>query len=177
MGLVLACAQQHDGGDPRRESSHGARSLDWVRPIAPVAHRTERSAPDRKAAGSIPARRTSKPDETPPNGFSRVSCPAVFLQHPLDQAIEPLGLEVDVGGQHTYAFVVRTVRFFYLLAQSLDPGQRRLELTVQRGARCLNVGQHLEELPALEDHVQRQEYGKGRGARRHEEVDGMPRYG
>src|SRR2546428_10950117 len=91
------------------------------RPIAPVAHRTERSAPDRKAAGSIPARRTSKPDETPPNGFSRVSCPAVFLQHPLDQAIEPLGLEVDVGGQHTDAFVVRTVRFFYLLAQSLDP--------------------------------------------------------
>src|SRR5439155_19677140 len=58
MGLVLACAQQHDGGDPRRESGHGARSLDWVRPIAPVAHRTERSAPDRKAAGSIPARRT-----------------------------------------------------------------------------------------------------------------------
>src|SRR5207247_4263472 len=58
MSLVLACAQQHDGGNPRRESGHGARSLDWVRPIAPVAHRTERSAPDRKAAGSIPARRT-----------------------------------------------------------------------------------------------------------------------
>src|SRR5438034_11231492 len=59
MSLVLACAQQHDGGNPRRESGHGARSLDGVRPIAPVAHRTERSAPDRKAAGSIPDRRTT----------------------------------------------------------------------------------------------------------------------
>src|SRR3989442_2265439 len=60
MGFVLACAQQHDGRDARRESGHGGRSLDWGRPIAPVAHRTERSAPDRKAAGSIPARRTIK---------------------------------------------------------------------------------------------------------------------
>src|SRR3989442_10936538 len=59
MGLVLARAQQHDGRDARRESGHGGRSLDWVRPMAPVAHRTERSAPDRKAAGPIPARRTS----------------------------------------------------------------------------------------------------------------------
>src|SRR5438445_10253674 len=58
MSFVLACAQQHDGRDARRESGHGGRSLDWGRPIAPVAHRTERSAPDRKAAGSIPARRT-----------------------------------------------------------------------------------------------------------------------
>src|SRR5437899_9576676 len=58
MSFVLACAQEHDDGDQRRESGHGGRSLDWGRPIAPVAHRTERSAPDRKAAGSIPARRT-----------------------------------------------------------------------------------------------------------------------
>ena len=56
--LVLAGDQQHRNHEPRRKSSHGGRSLDWVSPIAPVAHRTERSAPDRKAAGSIPARRT-----------------------------------------------------------------------------------------------------------------------
>src|SRR5438309_6242757 len=61
MGLVLARAEQYDDRDARRESGHGGRSLDWGRPIAPVAHRTERSAPDRKAAGSIPARRTSIP--------------------------------------------------------------------------------------------------------------------
>src|SRR5258706_7304329 len=44
--------------DDRDEPVHGARSLDCRGLRAPVAHRTERSAPDRKAAGSIPARRT-----------------------------------------------------------------------------------------------------------------------
>src|SRR5438309_8364126 len=68
MGLVLARAEQYDDRDARRESGHGGRSLDWVRPIAPVAHRTERSAPDRKAAGSIPARRTTSEEREPTGG-------------------------------------------------------------------------------------------------------------
>src|SRR5579859_8046545 len=52
------------GGGRRELASH---RVDWtvlgraVRPSpqgAPVAHRTERAAPDRKAGGSIPSRRT-----------------------------------------------------------------------------------------------------------------------
>ena len=56
---------------------------------------------------------------------------AAFLQHPLDQTIESLGLALDVGRQHAHAFVVGVVRFLHLLAQLLDPGQRRLEVAVQ----------------------------------------------
>src|SRR5437899_12703813 len=128
-------------------------------------------------------RACSSPDRafgSGPKGSRFESCQAhlprsaVFLQHALDQAIEALGLVVDVGGQHTHAFVVCAVRFVYLLAQSLYPAQRRLELTVQSGAGCLDVGQHLEELPALENHVDREEDGKGRRARRTDAVSGVP---
>src|SRR5947209_17028293 len=60
MRVALACSHQAQDDQSTQEPAHGGRSLDWGRPIAPVAHRTERSAPDRKAAGSIPARRTIK---------------------------------------------------------------------------------------------------------------------
>ncbi len=60
MRVVLARREENDEGNAPGKPGHGARSLDWVGPIAPVAHRTERSAPDRKAAGSIPARRTTR---------------------------------------------------------------------------------------------------------------------
>jgi hypothetical protein len=39
----------------------GCQRLHLVVEFAPVAHRTERAAPDRKAAGSIPAGRTFSP--------------------------------------------------------------------------------------------------------------------
>src|SRR5207245_8591834 len=58
MRVALTRHQRGQHDDRGEEPAHGGRSLDWGRPIAPVAHRTERSAPDRKAAGSIPARRT-----------------------------------------------------------------------------------------------------------------------
>src|SRR2546430_1505206 len=115
------------------------------------------SSPDRAfASGPKGSRFDScqapfRPGRDTTNGSSRVSCPAVFLQHPLDQAIEPLGLVVDVGGQHTHAFVVRTLGFFYLLAQLLDPHQRLLELMVHRVAGFLYVAQHPEVLPAYGD--------------------------
>jgi hypothetical protein len=57
MRAGLACSKRAQSED-RDEPMHGARSLDCRGLRAPVAHRTERSAPDRKAAGSIPARRT-----------------------------------------------------------------------------------------------------------------------
>src|SRR5437667_9027594 len=60
MRVALASNEQERSDKRRYRPAHGGRSLDWGRPIAPVAHRTERSAPDRKAAGSIPARRTIK---------------------------------------------------------------------------------------------------------------------
>ena len=54
------------GTDPRSAQFRLKRS-------APVAHRTERSAPDRKAAGSIPARRTFSLTRDPLVAASRPS--------------------------------------------------------------------------------------------------------
>src|ERR1700686_5480174 len=71
MCAGLACRHEHDHCSERDNPTHGWRSLDCVGCQAPVAHRIERSAPDRKAAGSIPARRTtyaSRPKITSPRG-------------------------------------------------------------------------------------------------------------
>src|SRR5258708_27789892 len=59
MRVGLACCAKRAQSEDRDEPVHGARSLDCKGHRAPVAHRIERSAPDRKAAGSIPAGRTS----------------------------------------------------------------------------------------------------------------------
>ena len=59
MRVGLACCEKRAQSEDRDEPVHGARSLDCKGHRAPVAHRIERSAPDRKAAGSIPARRTT----------------------------------------------------------------------------------------------------------------------
>src|SRR5258708_33010380 len=58
MRVGLACCAKRAQSEDRYEPVHEAGSLDCKGHRAPVAHRIERSAPDRKAAGSIPAGRT-----------------------------------------------------------------------------------------------------------------------
>src|SRR5258708_35869995 len=71
MRVGLACCAKRAQSEDRDEPVHGARSLDCKGHRAPVAHRIERSAPDRKAAGSIPARRTKFSQGKRTSGVSR----------------------------------------------------------------------------------------------------------
>ena len=81
---------------------------------------------------------------------------------------------MDVSRQAAHLVALDVLGILYPFAQALDPDERSLELSVQRGAGGLDVGEHLEEFLALQDHIHGQKHGQDRGQRRHKQVELVP---
>src|SRR5258706_1312729 len=94
-------------------------------------------------------------------------------QYPLYSAIEPVGGATDVCSYSPHVVELTPLDVLELLAKALDGVQPRLDLLVERGTGGLDFRQHLEEFPALDDHVHCQENGEGCRERRHEEIELM----
>src|SRR5216683_7940201 len=76
-------------------------------------------------------------------------------QHPLNSTIEPVGGTTDVCGDSPDVVELTPLDVLELLAEALDGVQTRLDLLVERGTGRLDFRKHLEEFPALDDHVHR----------------------